>query len=357
MFLGMDLVRREIGRDLDFLGFGPQEHGYRVALETRGARLRAYHEPGATGPPVLIIPAPFKRPYIWDLLPDVSVVRRFLRGGFRVYLIDWSMPGRREDDLGLADYARYIPHAAVQAINEETGSAGAILAGNSIGGTLATIFATLFPEHAAGLALIDAPLAFGVHGGPLGAAVAMAPNARLIRLLFGSPVPGSAISSLCAAAAPEVFQLQRQYDLLSCLFDAKALAIHLCMERWSYDEFPMPGRLFEDIMEELYRNDRFVEGTLDLDGWTARLADLRGRVLAVVNSAGIVVPPGSVLEGLKMARGACVDLLEYDWDAGPMFQHLGPLVAQAAHERLWPMILEWASALSVAKACGDRSAS
>lgn len=355
MFAGMDFARRGIGIDLDYLGLGPRESAYRIALEIPGARLRAYHDASESGPPLLIIPAPFKRPYIWDLLPEVSVVRRFLSRGFRVYLTDWTTPDGGEDDFGLADYACRIPLAATKAIRDETGVDAPILAGNSIGGTLAAIFAALFPQRASGLALIDAPLAFGEHGGPLGAAVAMVPHARMIRAMFGSPVPGSAIDVLCAAAAPEVFELQRRYDLFSCLFDARALAIHMRMERWSCDEFPLPGRLFEDVVERLYRNDCFLEGTLRVGDRLARLADLQGPVVAVVNDAGIIVPPGSVTEGLRKARRASVELVEYSRDAGPMLQHLGPLVAPAAHRHLWPVILEWATAPGALRADGRSS--
>src|SRR5688572_28106421 len=71
-----DEARRHVGRGLDALGLGPDETPYRVVGEWTAARLRAYHpKQTSAGPVVLIIPAPFKRAYIWDLLPPVSVVR------------------------------------------------------------------------------------------------------------------------------------------------------------------------------------------------------------------------------------------------------------------------------------------
>ncbi len=102
----MDEMRRQIGRGLDALGLGPQEMPYRVAAEFRGARLRAYQDQGERQEPVLlIVPAPFKQAYIWDLLPPVSVVRRSLDQGLRVYLLEWLIPTRQEDEFGLAEYA------------------------------------------------------------------------------------------------------------------------------------------------------------------------------------------------------------------------------------------------------------
>src|SRR5688500_1187770 len=100
----LDEARRGIGRACDAIGFGPQETPYRVAAEFRGARLRAYFRAGNTsGPVLLIIPAPYKQPYVWDLSPDLSVVRRCVGKGLRVYLLEWLAPTKAEDSFGLAE--------------------------------------------------------------------------------------------------------------------------------------------------------------------------------------------------------------------------------------------------------------
>ena len=148
----MDEARRQVGRALDVFGLGPQETPHRIVAEWPGARLRAYHDQErADGPVLFIIPAPFKKAYLWDLLPEVSVVRRCLAGGLRVYLLEWLIPTQREDEFGLAEYANRLPAAALDAIRAETGVSAPVLAGHSLGGTLAAIFATLSPERVSGL--------------------------------------------------------------------------------------------------------------------------------------------------------------------------------------------------------------
>jgi polyhydroxyalkanoate synthase len=279
-------------------------------------------------------------------MPEVSVVRCCLHRGFRVYLLDWLVPTKSEDGFGLAEYADRLPCSAIEAIERETGLSAPILAGHSLGGTFATIFATLHPERIGGLLLVDAPLAFGADGGPFAAAARASPHARIIRELVGSPVPGSVINALSVAAAPDAFQLQRVADLAASLLDPKALAIHVRVERWTYDEFPMPGQLFEDTVEQLYRKDRFRSGTLQVGEQQTGLSKLQCRVLAVVNPIGRVVPPRSVLTGLDAASNVSVNVLEYKEDRGPMLQHLGPLVAPLSHEQLWPKILDWIGQVS-----------
>jgi len=353
-FVLLDRARRRAGRVLEAAGLGPEETPFRVIAGMPGvARLRAYGARGApgAGPPLLILPAPIKRSYIWDLLPEVSVVRRCLRRGLRVHLLEWLDPGPEADRLGLADYAERLPLAALRAIAAETGESAAVLAGHSLGGTLAAILASLHPARVRGLALIDSPLAFGPErGGPLAKAVAAMPHAAVLRRLAGGgpAVPGSFLGLLGAAAAPEVFLLRRWWDLVASLGDAGlgdplAAAIHARVERWALDELAMPGPLFEDVVERLYREDRFAAGRLELgDGRRTGARRLDCPIIAVVNPAGGVVPPASVLAGLAAAPpGPPRRVLRYEGEPGPALQHLGPLVGPGAHLRLWPEIAEW----------------
>lgn len=106
----------------------------------------------------------------------MSVVRRCLDEGLRVYLLEWLVPTEQEDGWGLAEYVERLPKAAIHVIESETGIKAPILAGHSLGGTFAAIFAALHPGRVGGLVLADAPLAFGAEGGPLVQAVAMIPH-------------------------------------------------------------------------------------------------------------------------------------------------------------------------------------
>jgi polyhydroxyalkanoate synthase len=62
-------------------------------------RLRGYGD-DPTGPVFLIVPAPIKRAYIWDLAPGRSVVRAAQRAGFAVALIEWIEPAAPEPARG-----------------------------------------------------------------------------------------------------------------------------------------------------------------------------------------------------------------------------------------------------------------
>jgi polyhydroxyalkanoate synthase len=327
---------------MDANGLGPVEAPFRVIREGPVAKLRAYHEEGSKGPALLIVPAPIKRPYIWDLLPEVSVVRHALRRGLSVFLMDWVVPGPEHDELGLDDYADHALAGALDAIAEETGHGGAVLAGHSLGGTLAAIHASLHSPDVRGLVLVDAPLAFGPRdGGPLARAIMAVPSAGLLRAVAGKPVPGSYLNMLSASSAPHVFMGQRAADFAASVNDPNAMGIYRRVERWTLDESPMPGRLFEELLELLYREDRFRQGTLTVGNEQTGVGRIASPVLAVVNPLGGVVPPESILAALDSLPGLSATVLAYEGDRGPMFQHLGPLVTLSAHQKLWPPILDW----------------
>ncbi|ACA14669.1 PHA synthase subunit PhaC [Methylobacterium sp. 4-46] len=350
----LDEMRRQTGRMADALGYGPQETPWRSVADLPGAQLRAYHaREREDGPVLLICPAPFKRPYIWDLMPPVSVVRRCLARGLRVYLVAWRDPAAPEDRWGLADYADRIPSEALAAIAAETGGAAPILAGHSLGGTLAAICAARHPGAVAGLVLLDAPLAFGEAGGPLARAAREIPDLAGLRATLGDPVPGSVITALSLQAAPEVFRLQPALDLAACLGDPLALAVHARVARWALDEFALPGPFFEDVLAQLYREDRFLAGTLRVGAHRVGLAGVRAPILAVLNPSGLIVPPESLRRGLAAVAGPPAELLTYEGEPGPMLQHLGPLVGPAAHARLWPGILDWILRRAAAPGAAD----
>lgn len=339
----LDALRRQAGSVADTWGLGPVETPWRQVASLGAARLRAYHRKKADGPALLIIPAPFKRPYIWDLHPAVSVVRACLARGLRVFLLEWLRPNADQNTLGLGDYALDMPERAVAAIRSETGAVPVHLAGHSLGGTFAAIFASRRPGLVGRLALVDAPLAFAEDGGPLAAAVARIPPVDGWAEAKGRPVAGSAINLMSGTAAREAFVWQRRADFLASLASPDALALHARVERWTLDEFPLPAQLFRDLAEDLYRDDRFRRGTLRLGSETAALAQLKAPVLAVLNPAGRIVPPDSILKGLRIAGSSEQRLLHYEPETGVLLQHLGPLVGRAAHRRLWPQIIGWIS--------------
>lgn len=323
---------------LDRLGFGPRTTPSRTVRNTGAGELYAYQAPEDRRPAILIVPAPIKAAYIWDLSPERSVVRRLHEADMQVYLAAWRRPEARDDWMGLAEYADRAIGVCLDAIGQETGAAKVFIAGHSLGGTFAAIFSSLHPERVQGLIELEGPMEFGA--GRLEAAIAAAPPAGAVTGVLGN-VPGTALDLMSVWADPLSFSAEPWIDWLRSTASADERRLHWQVRRWTLDESPMARRLFEEVEQELYRQNRFAKGELRIDGRPARPQAIEAPIVAVLDRRSRIVPAPSV-EAYRPRTGSTdVQVLEYAGDTGVMMQHVGVLVGRNAHESLWPTVLTW----------------
>ncbi|PWB83884.1 MAG: poly(3-hydroxyalkanoate) synthetase-like protein [Methylocystaceae bacterium] len=338
-FIVMDAFRRSRGDALEALGFGPRECDHRIVASGPHWRLRAYSEADER-PPLLLVPAPIKRPYIWDLTPSTSAVRHCLDQGSRVYLLEWTPPTDRDRSAGLEDYAYRAVSDCVAAIENAAPGAKPSLIGHSLGGTLAAIFCALDGQSVRRLVLLGSPLCFAPRSSRFrDALVSLLPAT----ISTADIVPGSLLSHSSALASPETFVWERLRDAVLCVGGPPALAVGARVERWALDEVPLPGRLVAEIAQLLYREDRFYRGSLSLCGRRIGPSDLMLPTLAVVDTADEIAPLDSVKPFLD-ATPARTDVIEYPGETGVALQHLALLAGPRAHAEVWPRIFAWLQA-------------
>jgi polyhydroxyalkanoate synthase len=132
-------MRRAQGQALGAAGFDPSELPYRVVATGDHWRLRDYAG-SDTSASLLIVAAPIKRPYIWDLAPTVSAIRYCVDRGLHVYLVEWTAPAQTKGSVGLDECVSAIAECAVRVASQSNGTKP-FLIGHSLGGTLAAVFA------------------------------------------------------------------------------------------------------------------------------------------------------------------------------------------------------------------------
>lgn len=325
----LDRLRRLQGIGMDSLGLGPSEMPHEIVFSEPGARLRRYGAADKNAPVLLIVPAPIKRPYIWDLAPGVSAVQRCLQTGMQVFLLEWQTCS---EQFGLAEYAERLILDCMEAAHARQ----VVLVAHSLGGLFAAVLSALHPERVRGLALLAAPLHFGAGAGILGSMMGDLEAGDL-----PASVPGSFLSSASLQASPQTFAWDRWLDLWRSLAVPGALRNHLQVERWTLDEFPLPRRLLAELAALLTREDRFVRGELAICGRRASPAEITAPLLCVLDPRCRVVPPESVLPFYDAVASRDKTLLHYHGDIGVSIQHVGVLVGREAHRQLWPEIVRW----------------
>jgi polyhydroxyalkanoate synthase subunit PhaC len=154
------------------------------------------------------------------------------------------------------------------------------------------------------------------------------------------PFPGSLLSHASALASPRAFIWSRLMDAAMSIADPIAMAIHARVERWALDEMPLPGKLVHQIIEWLYRENRFCSNELKIGGKVIGPSTLSVPTLAVVNTADDVAPLNS-LKPFADAMAKNVQIIEYPRELGVCLQHLGILVGRHAQAHVWPEILSW----------------
>jgi polyhydroxyalkanoate synthase len=157
----------------------------------------------------------------------------------------------------------------------------------------------------------------------------------------GGNVPGSLLSACSFAADPVTFGWSRWLDWLCCPHEAQAIRTNLLVERWALAESPIARRLFDEVVQLLYREDQFMEGQLRIGIRRVCPRMVRAPLLCVLDRECRVVPPEAVLPFYDSVGSADKHLLWHFRETGLGFQHVGVLVGPDAHRQLWPCIVEW----------------
>ena len=337
----VDILRRAQGNAAAAFGFGPSECAYRIVASGSYWRLRDYgnHE---TSHPLLIVAAPIKRPYIWDLAPSASAIRYCLQEGLHVHLLEWLPASRRTSNNGLDECALAISDCIAK-VSVGAGGSKPFLIGHSLGGTLAAIYGAMAPATIRGLVLLGAPLCFQPAQSQFrDALISLVPST----LSDADPFPGSLLSEVSALASPGTFIWSRLMDAVLSLTDHQAMEIHARIERWTLDEIALPGKLVHQIVEWLYRENRLCRGVLKIGDTLVDPASLSAPTLAIVNTADEVAPLASLKSFTDAIPAKNVHIIEYRGEVGVCLQHLGILVGREARAKVWPDIVSWLNSRS-----------
>jgi polyhydroxyalkanoate synthase len=330
-----DVIRRAQGDLIGAFGLDPSECPYRTITSHSYWCLRDYggeHQ----SPSLLIIAAPIKRPYIWDLTPSASSIRFCLRQGLHVQLLEWVPTSSHTGNYGIDEYVIAISEAVATITAIAQGAKPSVI-GHSLGGTLAAIYGAFQPATIKGLVLLGAPLCFEPSKSQFrDALVSLVPR----KISEDQPFPGSLLSYASALASPNTFIWSRLMDAALSVADPLAMEIHARVERWALDELPLPGKLVHQIIDWLYRENRFCREKLKIHEKFVGPHGLSVPTLMVINTADQIASLASLIPfAEKMTTKT--QIIQYPGEVRVCLQHLGILVGRRAQATIWPDIVIW----------------
>ncbi|WP_221177391.1 alpha/beta fold hydrolase [Nocardioides marmoriginsengisoli] len=279
------------------------------------------------GTPILLVMSLVTRPYVFDLRPGGSLVEDLLARGFDVFLLDWGVPDVSDSQNSLETYCdEYIPHAAA-AVRRIAGADQLTLFGYCLGAVLCLIAAAGNPQMSVrNLVGLATPIDFERFG----------PIANLLREGRMDPdqmldetgnVPPSVMLNAIRMLQPST-PIASRAGLWRGLENAEALSARQAIIGWSTDHIPLPGKLFQQIVDLFIRGGALITGRVPLGSRMVELSMLECRVLSVVGERDQLVPP-ECTEPLADALGS-VQLDSLSLRAG----HAGLFVGSQARKTL-----------------------
>jgi polyhydroxyalkanoate synthase len=286
----------------------------------------------ARAKPVLICFALVNRPYILDLQPDRSFIRRLLAAGLEVYLIDWGRPDESDRDIGLCDYIERYMGACVRHVLKSHGSGALNLIGVCQGGTFSLCYSALNPQHVANLVTMVTPVDFQTPDDLLSK---WARHLDMDSIRRAGNIPGAMLTGLFLSLAPFRLMHQKYVGLLDHVLDAAEAERFVRMEKWIFDSPDQVAMATAQFVQWFYQENRLIHGSVELGGRRVNLQRIRQPVLNIYAKQDHIVPPSAVT-ALRRYIGSR-DYTEEAVDTG----HIGLYVSRTAQENVPGLIASW----------------
>ena len=310
---------------------------YNVVFRKGKLRLLHYRRntPAVYSDPVLFCYALINRPYILDLQPDKSVIRRYLEKGFDVYMIDWGVPSDADRGLTLEDYVCGSLLEVVRFILRENGCESLHLLGYCMGGTMSALFTALHPEQVKTLTLLAAPIDFGGRESLLSCWTEQKYfDVDALIDTYGN-CPAWFLQSCFLYMKPIQNLVEKYIAFYEQIDDPQMISNYFAMERWVNDNVPVAGETFRGFVKNLYQANELVLGEFRIDGRWADLGQITCPLLLLTAKNDHLVPPPST-EGI-LPHVKSRDVKSMTIDAG----HVGLVVGSKVQKTVWPEATRW----------------
>ena len=287
------------------------------------------------GTPILIVYALINKPFILDLQPGRSVVRRLLEAGHDVYLIDWNEPSRLDQHLTLDDYVnRYIDNC-VDVVRERSGADKINILGYCMGGTMTSIYTALHGEKVQSLGLMAAGLCFQGTGGVLelwGDEEYYDP--RDVVDVYGN-VPADMLDVGFALMDPVANYVSKYIRLYENLENDDFVENFARMERWLDEGIDLAGETYIQFLEDIYQDNKLYDNEMYVGGEHVDVTEIDVPILQIIGEYDHLIPPETSKPFNDIVGSDDTEIIEYPTG------HIGLAVSGSSHSDVWPEVAEW----------------
>ena len=282
--------------------------------------------------PLLVVGSIINREYILDMLPQVSVIKHFVDMGFDVYSTDWKTPSSISEKMELEDFCHQFLEMAIDKIKKITGVQNISLLGYCWGGIFSLIHASIHPENVKNLILHATPIDLKNDTSVVGIWTKNIDVGKLVQA-FGS-IPPTYLNFAFFLRNP-VDALSRYAKFFSQPRNIDEINQFFAIEFWLYDSPPIVGKVFEQIINDIYKNNLLIQNKMKVGKDRTDLSKITMPVLNIIGEKDDLVPPQTSRTILEKIPSK--DAKEIAFPTG----HVGLCISKHAHEKLWPQVSSW----------------
>jgi len=277
------------------------------------------------------------RPSSLDLRPGHSFVEFMVKQGYDVFLLDWGEPGLEDKHLKFDDYVLEALPRAIRKLKAVSGAEEFSMLGWCIGAIITTMYAALRPDDGLkNLILLTAPLDFSNKESITFAKWVDERYIDVDKLLaaFGN-MPAEMINYAAKALKPVENYVGNYLRLWDNLDNPQVVEAWRAMNTWVTDNIDMAGGVFRQLIVDLYRHNRLIQGEMVLRGERVDLSRIRANLLAVVADADHITPPCQSQPIMSKVSSPDKELFQVRGG------HIGIMAGSGAGKYTWPHIDQW----------------
>ena len=312
---------------------------HRTRLDLRTMVLREYGTPGQGLPTVVDAPHAGHTASIADYQRGQSLVETLLANGVgHVLLTDWKSATPDMKDLEIDNYLEEM----LAVIDDLGGRVN--LVGLCQGGWVSTMLAARFPEKVNALVLAGAPIDTDAGNGSIRKMVHASPMSFYEELvgMGGGLMKGKFMLQGWKNMHPEQHYMQDHIDLYEHIDDAHYLAKQEAFERWYENPIDLPGRWYLQVIEQLFKENRFAKGQFVALGRKLHLRDITCPLYLLAGESDDITTPEQVLNAAQLV-GTPADQIQQKTVPGG---HIGLFMGARTLNDHWPPIARWIAAQS-----------
>jgi polyhydroxyalkanoate synthase subunit PhaC len=284
--------------------------------------------------PIFMLYAMINKPYILDIEPGNSFVEYLLTQGFDVYMLDWGEAGAEDRHNGFAEYILDYLHKAVERVCLHSGKEQVDLFSYCMGGTMGTMYASLFPERVKNLVVMAAPIDF--RHAKLYNSWLDEKHFDVDKLVetYGN-VPSHMIDLGNKMLRPTSNFINPWLHLYEKADNDKFVHTWRLLNKWVNDGTDFPGQAYREWIRDFYQQNKLIQGEIALRGRRVDLAKIECPVLVLTAEQDHIAPCNQTRALFDYISST--DKTEHNYPVG----HVSLVFGGTAKKRVYPETAEW----------------